>query len=68
MHIVVDRNKDLAELDPGRLEAVPHTGWEQLFPTRPMSPVGSEDEDPEQSQELFDDYIDLELSYDFDPN
>jgi hypothetical protein len=67
MHIVVGRNKDLTELDPRKIEAVPHTTWERLYPTRPMSPVGYEDEDLEQS-EAFDDYIDLELSYDFDPN
>jgi hypothetical protein len=67
MHIVVGRNKDLTELDPRKIEAVPHTTWERLYPTRPMSPVGYEDGDLEQA-EAFDDHIDLVLSYGFDPN
>jgi hypothetical protein len=67
MHIVVSRNKDLTELDPGRLVPVPHTSWERLYPSRPLSPVGYEEEDPE-PQELLDDHIDLCLTYEFDPN
>jgi hypothetical protein len=67
MHLVVAKNKDLAELDPAKLGALPKKGWQRLFPTRPLSPVGYH-EGEELELEPYDDNIDLGLSYDFDPN
>jgi hypothetical protein len=67
MHLVVNKNKDLSELDPGKLVQLPAAGWEKMYPSRPESPVDyHEGEELEQPQ--ADNCIDMELSYDFDPN
>jgi hypothetical protein len=61
MHLVVNKNDDLTELEPGRLEP----SWERLYPTRPSSPVDYyEDEELEPTEEGTE----MNLSYDFDPN
>jgi hypothetical protein len=65
MHLVFAKKRDLAELDPAKLGALPKKGWQRLFPTRPFSPVGYHEGE---ELEPYDDHIDLDLSYDFDPN
>jgi hypothetical protein len=68
MHLVVDKNKDLTELDPGKLERIPQSNWDRLYPRRPVSPVDyHEDEELEPLEDLDHDG-DLGLSYSFDPN
>jgi hypothetical protein len=62
MHLVVDKNKDLAELNPGKLEQLPRQHWERLCPRRPASPV-----DYHEEIESLDDDDDRVLR-DFDPN
>jgi hypothetical protein len=66
MHLVINKNKDLTELDPGRLVALPATEWERMYPSRPESPVDYHEE--EGLERVADSYVDMELSYDFDPN
>jgi hypothetical protein len=64
MHLVVNKNDDLTELDPGRLEPLPRS-WERLYPTRPSSPIDYyEDEELKPTEEATE----MNLSYDFDPN
>jgi hypothetical protein len=65
MHLVVDKNKDLSELDPGKLCQLPEKNWERMYPTRPPSPI-----DYYVGEELEGtvDPSPLELSYTFDPN
>jgi hypothetical protein len=64
MHLVVDKNKDLSELDPGKLVQLPKE-WERMYPSRPASPVdyhvGEELERP-------GDCSPLDLSHEYDPN
>jgi hypothetical protein len=67
MHMVVNKNKDLAELDPGKLEQLPPgENWDRNFPSRPKSPVDYHE--GEEQEHTADTYVDVELSYDFDPN
>jgi hypothetical protein len=67
MHMVVNKNKDLAELDPGSLEQLPPgENWDRNFPSRPKSPADYHEGD--EQEHTADTYVDMELSYDFDPN
>jgi hypothetical protein len=65
MHLVVDKNKDLAEIDPGKLEQVPKVNWERMYPSRPQNPV---DYYEGEKRESIPDNHPLVLSYFFDPN
>jgi hypothetical protein len=65
MHLVVDKNKDLTELDPRKLEQLPKRSWERLYPTRPASPV---DYYEDEELELEEEATGVSASYDFDPN
>jgi hypothetical protein len=65
MHLVVDKNLDLAELDPGKLFQLPSDKWEKMYPTRPPSPV---DYYIGEELERTSDRNPLELSYQYDPN
>ena len=70
MHLVVDKNGDLNELDPGRLERIPQSNWARFYPNRPVSPVNyHEEEELEQEEDLtLDPNGASAMSYSFDPN
>jgi hypothetical protein len=68
MHLVVRKNKDLTELDPGRLEQLPAAHWERLLPKRPASPVNYHEGEDTENTTRADNVVDLGLSYSFDPN
>jgi hypothetical protein len=62
MHLVVDKNKDLLELDPRKQCQLPEKNWEQMYPTRPPSPI---DYYVGEDLERTVDRDPLELSYTF---